>query len=238
MTLSDLLQLFRAQVNDEATPYLWQDEEVLEYIIRGQDEYVRRIGGFNDVTVPAADVGSPATRLADLTLADGDPYSAISPYIIKVRRARLLTAARDVELGNMPDLNTRWIADYGLQSVDDLDDTEEGQVNLGLLDVRENYVRWVYVPDGADTCRLWFKRLPYPRISSPNDSLELPAQYHVDLVEWMKKEAYQKPDEETYDLNKSRAAEAEFYRRAEMARLEYVSKRQKRRAVQYGGIQM
>jgi hypothetical protein len=223
MNLPELIELFRARAHDEAIPYLWQDTEVFHYAVSAQDELVRRMGGIAD-----ASVGTPAAgRINDLALATGNPYTAVSQYILKFRRARLITAAREISFANLSDLNVTWFEDYGITSVDDLDDDRTGDVD---------YVRWFDVPNVADTCRIWFYRLPYPRLDDDNDTLEVGEEHHIHLVDYMLHLAYLKPDEEIYDARKSAIHKASFEEYAEQARREAWRKRWKPRQVQYGGI--
>lgn len=204
MTLQELIEEFRRQVNDEAQPYLWSDEEVLAYAIDAQDVFVRRSGGIADVTV-----ASPSTtRLTDLDLTAGDPYSPISPYILRIRSGRLLTAARDVQFSQESDMDNVVKTDYGMTLGTSFDDTLTGAVSYGILGVRDNYVRWVKVPSDSDTCRLHVFRLPYPRIASQEDPLEVQEQHHRHLLLWMKHLAYSKQDAEARDDEKAEKFEA------------------------------
>lgn len=232
MNLPELIELFRARAHDEAIPYLWQDTEVFHYAVSAQDELVRRMGGIADVSV-----GTPAAgRIDDLALTTGDPYTAHSQYILKFRRGRLIGAERDIAFKNLADLNVTWYEDYGFRSPDDLDDTRTGDVDFGLLGVVENNVRWFYVPAADDTCRIWFYRLPYPRLDDDNDTLEVGEEHHIYLVDHMLYMAYLKPDDEIYDARKAAIHKAAFEEYAERARKEAERKRWKPRRVQYGGI--
>lgn len=195
MELQDLIAEFRRQVSDEAQPYLWSDEEVLQYAIDAQDTFVRRIGGIADVTVPTPST----TRLTDLALTASDPYSAISPYILRIRSGRLLTAARDVAFAQEADMNRVMVRDYGWTVGASFDDADVGDVSHGVLGVRENYVRWYRVPSADDTCRLHVFRLPFPRIAAQEDDLEILEHHHFHLTKWMKHLAYSKQDAEARD---------------------------------------
>lgn len=236
MTLQELIEEFRHQVSDEAPPYLWGDDEVLGYAVDAQDRLVRATGGIADVTVAAADVGSPATRLQDLALTASDPYSTISPYVLRVRSARLLTAARDVTIAQEADMPAVTQQDYGWAQGMHFDDTDTGVVTHGVLGVREDKVRWVRVPDAADTCRMHVFRLPFPRIADQEDSLEVREEHHVSLILWMKHRAYSKQDAEARDDKQAKDNEVAFVRYCETARQEQERRKYRPRVVQYGGI--
>jgi len=236
VTREELLTEFRRQVEDQAEPYLWSDDEALRYLVDAQDTLVRHTGGIADETVAAADVGDPATRLQDLALTAGEPFSAISEYVLRVRNARLLTANRDVSIANLADLQQVTRVDYGVTVGYRLND-EQGDVQYGLTDVRDGQVRWVKVPADADTCRLVVFRLPFPRMTIDNDvELEIAGHHHLHLVKWMKHLAYSKEDAETYDKQLADRSKAAFAEYCEQARVEQDRRRFKPRVVHYGGL--
>lgn len=243
MRIQDLMLHFRGQVKDEAEPFLWTDDEVLRYLIDAQDTFVRLTGGIADQTVAAADAGAGTTaRLTDLVLTEDDPWSAHSPYILRIRSGRLLTARIDVKFINEADLEVTPVSDYGWSRGMSLDDTDIGDVRFGCLGLRDNYVRWFRVPDGDDTCRLSVRRLPYPRLPAAFESisngsatygLEIGEQHHLSLVYWMKHLAYSKEDAETYDKGLADSNEAKFRSYCEQALREVERARFKPRAVQF-----
>ena len=236
MTLQELLGRFRGEVSDEDQPHLWSDAEILAYAIDAQDRMVRATGGIADVTVAAADVGSPVTRLQDLALTASDPYSTISPYVLRIRSARLLTVARDVVIAQEADMPAATQQDYGWAQGMHFDDTDTGVVTHGVLGVREDKVRWVRVPDAADTCRMHVYRLPFPRIAGQGDALEVREEHHVSLILWMKHRAYSKQDAEARDDRQAKDNEVAFVRYCETARQEQERRKYRPRVVQYGGL--
>jgi hypothetical protein len=236
VTLQELIARFRSEVADEAQPHLWSDSELLTYAVDAQDRLVRATGGIADVTVAAADVGNPVTRLQDLALTANDPYSTISPYVLRIRSARLLTAARDVAIAQEADMPAVTQQDYGWAQGMHFDDTDTGVVTHGVLGVREDKVRWVRVPVEADTCRLHVFRLPFPRIDDQGDALEVREEHHESLLLWMKHRAYSKQDAEARDDKQAAESRAVFMQYCETARQEQERRKYRPRVVQYGGI--
>lgn len=232
MDLQELIEHFRTQVQDEDAPYLWTDDELLLYAVDAQDQFVRALGGISDMTVPAADVGSPAARLADLEVAAGDPWALISPYVLRVRSARLVTAKVDIPMISEADMAVVPVRDYGWTRGMALDDSDTGDVRFGVLGLRDNYVRWIRVPVEADTCRLHVYRLPYPRIAAQESALEIGEEHHIHLVKWMKHMAYSKEDAETYDKGLADKNKALFEEYCEKGRKENERRRFKPRTVQ------
>lgn len=239
MTLIELAAEFRRQVADEALPYLWSEDEVFAYIVDAQDQLVRRLGGIADVTIPAADVATPADRIADLVVTADEPYTAHSPYILRIRSARLLTAARDVQMIQESDLPRTVFRDYGWSAGVQLDDADIGVVDYGLLGVRDNYVRWLKVPSDDDTCRMHVYRLPLPRLTGMDDAdpqLEIAEQHHRHLILWMKHLAYSKHDAEARNDKLAAESAAAFEQYADRARREQERVRYRPRNIAYGGL--
>ncbi len=241
MTPIQVIDEFRSQVDDKAQPYLWPSDEALRYLIDAQDRMVRGLGGIADVTVAAGDVGSPATRLPDLVLTSGSPYSAVSQYVVRIRSGRLISAARDVKFANEADMAQARVQDYGWTTGLTFDDAKTGDVRYGVLGVREDYVRWMDVPAANDTCRLHIKRLPYPRLPTvldqlDDEALEVHEEHHLELVSWMKYLAYSKQDAEAYDPKKAETCRAAFVAYVDRARREQERRQFKPRVVQYGGL--
>lgn len=225
---------FRTQVADEDQPYLWSDPEALAFAIDAQDMFTRLTGGIQDITAAATDAAVIAgTAFADLVVSVGVPFTAHSPYWLRLRSARLVTGKLDVDFISQGDMHVVPTRDYGWTRGLTLDDTDVGDVRFAVLGIKERQVRWVRVPNVADTCRVQFMRLPYPRIVKQDDPLEITEEHHLHLVKWMKHLAYSKEDAETYDKNLAATNEASFRAYCEQARQEIERRRYKPRVVQF-----
>lgn len=228
MDIAEVLDEFRHQVDDNAQPELWSDEEAMRYLAFAQDHLVRTMGGIADATTSA---------IVDLTLTASTPYTAHSPYILRIRSGRLIGARRDIVIGNEADVVQIMQRDYGWSQGLSFDDTDTGNVDYGVLGVQENQVRWFKVPDASDTCRLHVQRLPYPRLTDEDGpTLEVSVVHHLKLVDGMKWQAYLKQDAETYDPKKSAACEAAFRSYCDEARKQREKQQYRPRVVQYGGL--
>lgn len=235
MTLQGLLEFWRKQVSDEAAPYLWDDEEALLFAIDAQDVFVREMGGISVNTVAAA------TDLTNLYLHDLDvtanvPTTAFSPYILRIRSAKLLTGKRGLSIISEADIGQMRVDDYGFVAPKYLDDTDIGTVQAAVIGVEDGKLRWWRVPSTSDTCRLHVYRLPYPRIATQESALEIDEQHHIHLVKWMKHLAYSKEDAETYDKKLADSNQAAFMAYCSKARDEKDRQRFKPRVVHYGGL--
>lgn len=238
MNLEELIEAFRTEVSDEAAPYLWSDSEVLRFAVDAQDMFVRKTGGIAESGAAGFAAGTPGGDLCVLTLTTGSPWSAHSPYVLRIRSGRLQTGARDVEFISEGDLNRTMVRDYGWTVGVTLRDDDLGTVTHGILGMQDNYVRWYRVPSADDTCRLHVFRLPYPRITDENGTvqLEIDERHHEHLLKWMKHRAYSKQDAEARDDAKALQYRAEFEAYCEEAGREITRQRYKPRTVQFGGI--
>lgn len=228
METADLVELFRKQVSDEAEPHLWDDDEVFQYLVDAQDTYVRLTGGIRDGSTRA---------LTDVRVVANKAFSDHSPYILRIRSARLLDAERDLKIINEADVGLQRFSDYGLaHSLSALDDEDTGDVRAMILGVTKGKIRWLKVPTESDTCRMHVMRLPYPRIEDEGDCLEIDEQHHIHLLKWMKHLAYSKEDAETYDRDLADKNEVAFKQYCRDAKTEEEGQRFKPRVVHYGGL--
>lgn len=228
MVLQELLAEFRNQVADNAQPQLWSDPEALLYLVDAQDQFVRKTGGIADMSTAA---------ICDIAVVLNTPFSAHSPYILRIMSGRLLTARRDVDFVQETDVKFLREKDYGTQVKFTLDDTEIGVVRYGVLGLEEKKIRWLLVPETSDTCRLRVYRLPYPRITDWDGPavLEIDEMHHYHLIKWMKHLAYSKQDEEARDDKKAADNKLAFEQYCNEARIEVDRRRFRPRQVQYGG---
>lgn len=228
--VQELIDEFRDQVDDVAKPYLFSETAVLRYAIDAQDMFVRLTGGIPDVSTP---------QLTEIPVVAETPLQAHSPYILRIRSAKLLTAKRALRVIREADLAVLSVRDYGLVTPMYLDDTDTGDVVAMVLGVEKNKVRWYKVPAEdatTDTCKMNILRLPYPRIKEESDTLEIDEQHHLHLVMWMKHLAYSKEDAETYDKELAEKNEAAFRAYCKEAKQEEERQRYRPRVVQYGGL--
>jgi hypothetical protein len=234
MTLQGLIDHWRKQVSDTAVPYLWDDDEALLFAIDAQDMFVRKMGGISDETVTAA--SDPTNlKLHDIALVPNVALAVFSPYILRVRSAKLMTQKWSINFISEADVGLQMVQDYGFVTQKYLDDTDTGIVTSAVLGLVDGKVRWWRVPLTADTCRMHIYRLPFPRITTSESSLEIDEQHHLALVRWMNYLAYSKEDAETYDKQLADKNEASFLKYCDDAKAEKDRQRFKPRIVQYGG---
>jgi len=212
MEVASLIKAFRSRVFDEVMPYLWSDEDVIQYLNESQTQYCREVRGIADAsTLAITSVQSPAGK-ADLKL---------DSRILQIRS--VYSTAQQRELRPMAEIDRRRRTQVAVPTEYTLDETD-GYLSLDCTQVAN------------DVLQLSVYRLPLEDVVSTGDELEVPAQHHLNLLAWMEHLAYLKPDVETYDKRKSDDAAMRFAAFSKDAKHELSRKRHVARSIKYGGL--
>lgn len=91
MNTTELLEQFREEMNDVATPYLWSDALVYRYIGDAQKQFCRFTNGLSDSRTPA---------VTQITIQPGVEWYAAHPSILKIRFMTRSDTGRDVNAAN------------------------------------------------------------------------------------------------------------------------------------------
>lgn len=219
MNSSELLSLFRQEMNDNVAPYLWSDEEVFSFEDDAQKMFCRKTDGISDATTPA---------VVSLAVTPGTTWVNLHPAVLKIRGCVRIDTGRPVEVINREDMAPRgWY----------FDGTTTGPVKALVVGEEAHKAR-VY-PKSNETVgiELLTFRLPLTEITTEGDeAFEVDAEHHRHLLLWMKHLAYSKQDAEAYDKTKAAEFEAKFIGYCEQVKEEERRKRHKVRVVMYGGI--
>ncbi len=226
MNTTELKDYFRSQVRDMVKPYLWSDEEVMVYMNDAQNMFCR----LSSFTIP--DATSSVTQVA---VTAGEQYSDIDSSIITVRSATLLSNRRKLDVVSPEDLDRVVRTDYNYYTRL-LDDLTPGPVTAIVIGIEPGLVRWARVPEVDDTVALSVYRRPLLNLDAEGQDLEIPAEHHIHLVQWMRHLALQKTDADTYDPKAADAAGSKFTSYCEQARREWDLYKHKPRTVAYGGL--
>ena len=218
MNSSELLDLYRSEMEDTLEPFLWSDEDIFRYANEAQKKLVRDTGGIPDGTTAAV------TRIAVTTATD---RYALHSSILQIRTASRADTGRPIEVLNFEDMQQRrWYFDGVV-----------GVLRALVIGIERHKLRvWQYPTEAANVDLTVF-RLPLVEITDAGDQeFEIDVEHHQSLLYWMRHLGYLKQDAETYDKNK--AAEFEAYHNAYCAQVkeEERRKRHKTRIVRYGGI--
>lgn len=226
MDSTALHDLYRADVRDDAAPYLWSSPEIYAYIDDAQKMFCRLQGGIADA--------SSADTIVSVTA--GDVFASISPRILKLREARRSSDNRGLEILNFEDLQSTMLRDdYGIMGTGYTFDLTPGSVTALVVGMETNRVRLVRVPDADLTLNLIVYRLPLVTITGSGQALEIDEHHHRHLMLWMKHLGHQKQDAETYDRGRADMFRDEFYAYCDRAKAEREKREHKYRTVKYGG---
>jgi hypothetical protein len=225
MNSGELLVAYRDDIVDVALPYLWSDDEAFRYMDAAYRMFVRLTGGIADFT-------------SDATVVDivaGEAVADISPSILRIMSANKASDEQDLTIINMVDEATTESDDY-FQLLRSIRSTKTGAVRKMIIGAEKNKVRWVSVPEVADTVNMHIYRLPIDHITDDSHTMsDVDEEHHTYLLDWMKHLAYKKQDAETFDKTKSDEAEASFRAYCAFCKAEMERYKHKTRVVEYGG---
>ena len=188
--------------------------------------FVRLTGGVPDST-------SPLTQIPVYT---GEANAEISPLILRIRDAQLVSLGRPLKIINHTDLPLVSLPDYGTIRDVYLNNLS-GEVRYMLIGQQRGLVTWIQVPAEDDTVQLSVYRLPLERIVGPEQEFsDIGEEHHEHLLLWMKARAYGKQDAETFDKGRRDEYKAAFTEYCSMAKAEWERAKSKVRSVAYGGI--
>jgi hypothetical protein len=216
VTPSELLVRFREDVADEAEPYLWSDQWVLDSIADAEDMWCRLTDGISDGTTDEA-------TLIEV-VADTDWYDT-HPSLLLIRSAIREDTGEPIEVLNYEDMATRGIRFNG----------DTGKPRALIWGIEDNKVRIWPVPDETVDVRLTVFRRPL-EVTGEDAQFVIPSQYHLHLVQWVKHLAYLKEDNETFNRTRAKEQGDAFRAFCEEVKAEQRRKRHKTRVVAYGGI--
>ncbi len=212
MNTTELLDLFRQEVSDVETPYLWSDALVYSYIDDAQKQFCRDTNGIAD------------SRSFKLTITPGIEWYAIDPKIIKLRDAVFQTTGQDV-----PIISVEKMAENGMRF-----DGAVGPLKALISGLDDGMLRAYPMPNESTIVELRTFRLSVD--VEAGDDFEIAPKYHTWMLPWVKHRAYGVQDSEVFD----KAASAKFL--AEHKALMLDAKHEQNRirrpvsTVTYGGI--
>jgi hypothetical protein len=225
MNVQGLADLFRSDVADVATPYLWSDPDVLAYAADAYSMFVRLTGGIADYTSEACSVA----------MATGDAEVVLDERILRVLQAFRHSDRYEVKVVNFTDVPVMRDNDYGMLRPYYVDN-KPGPVRYLIIGKERNKGTVAQVPVEDDSLDLVIYRLPLVPVTSLSSTLdEIQDIHHFHLLKWMRALAYQKQDAETFDRAKSTENELAFRNYCTEVKREWERYKYKPRAVAYGG---
>lgn len=184
MKLNNLMGIFRQEADDRVQPYLWSDDELIEYANDAQDEACRRARLLVDSTT---------AEITEIAVTAGNGVVTLDPRVLFVRRARL-TGYRPLIRRNMQDMES----DFWYWQ-----DAARGLPQMFIPDVDTGKIILFPTPLADATLRLTVVRMPLADMNDGNDTPEILPRYHRSLRFWMLYRAYSKQDSQTRDEKKA-----------------------------------
>lgn len=188
MTLAELLQQTRIDLDDTEQDYLWSDAELKRHLNEGYNEAVRRARLIVDASTSAVCSIAVTAGTASYDL-HSSIYRVLEVYgTWDASRPLRKFTTREMELHRRD-----WR-------------TETGEPSGYILDFETGKLRLNTIPDTNGTLSLRVYRLPLEALSADSDVPVIRADLHEKLIHWVRYKAYLKPDSDT--LNKQGSADA------------------------------
>lgn len=218
MLSADIIAVFREEMNDEATPYLWSDTLLYSYLDIAQKDFCRRTEGIEDSATPA---------IAQATILAGEEWVTLDPRILKVRAVTNAATGRPFKVFNAETAPENGVVFNG----------RAGAVEVFVTGLTKHKLR-AWPKAAADTSiELSVFRLPLDTITDAGDQTpEIDEQHHYYLTLGMKALAYGKEDAETFNRSKAEEYDARFRAYCAQARREQGRLRRDVGTVSYGGL--
>jgi hypothetical protein len=213
MTTTELLAIFRQEVVDIATPYLWSDVLVYAYIDDAQKQFCRDTYGIEDAR------SFKLTILGDSSTV----WYAIDPAILKLRDA-VDSTGKPVEFVAMEKMGER-----GMKF-----DGTVGPLKALVTGLQKGYVRCYPIPNVASSVELRTFRLSAD--VGAGDDFEIDPQHVLNLLYWVKYRAYNVHDADARDPKKAGENKALWDAYCAKAKVEQSRVRRPVSTVSYGGI--
>jgi len=191
MDTEETIQAVRDRLDDIVKPYIFSDTVLCRALDNVQREASERALLIHDKTTAS---------VCQVSVVDGTHTYALSPYIIKVMRAKLSAESLPLTQITQRDL------DVNVYNWEELEDTPKWFYQYG------NNIRLVYIPEADDTLNLEVFRRPLTTIEDTSDDLEVLAEYRPGLVHGVCAEVLGDQDSDTYDPQREATEMALFER--------------------------
>ena len=212
MDTTELLTMFRSEVDDAVQPYLVSDDLVYAYIDDAQKIFCRWTEGVED------------GRSFSLTIAPGNEWYDLDPSILKLRKAYDASTGQPIRI-----VNTEKADFYGI-----VFDGRPGPIKALVAGIEKHALRAWPMPSVAATIPLEVFRLP--RTVEAGDDLEIDEQHQQHLLMWVKHRFYGIKDSEVYDKRAAEEMKQGFTDYCAAAKKEQERARRSAGTVNYGGI--
>lgn len=193
MKLEDLIRRFRTEAGDKVEPYLWDDEDVADFLNDGQVQACKRGRLLREDALPA---------MCEVALVPGQHTYVLHPKVYEIIDLRLRPGnggpARPLALKSREWLNAEF------------PDWRDNPRPACMAVQNETTLRVVGAVEAGDKLVLEAYRLPLKDLCQPTDKPEIHEASHVELIQWALYRAFSIPDADTFDGQRAAVAEQRF----------------------------
>lgn len=193
MTLEELIRRFRTLAVDKVQPYLFDDEDVIDWLNDAQRQACIRGRLLREDANPA---------VCEIALTPGQRTYPLHKSVYEIINARIVPgngdrartvflASREWMDGNMPDWRD-----------------EQGQAEFAIQD--DTSIRVVGVITTGDKLVIECYRTPLKVLANDVDKPEIHEAHHEHLIQWALHKAFSVVDADTFDPQRSDRSEAAF----------------------------
>ncbi len=206
MNLQELRAEFRERVDDLAQPYLWADESVNRWLNEAEREATERARLLYD----------ESTIVSRITLRAGVPEYKLNPLIIDIDKAGVLASTG------------RHVLRTPREQVERIPNWQQTAGNPSFFFFTDDTLSVWPVPPADDSLQLRVWRYPREVMERDEDEPEIPARYHMRMVDWACHLAYLKRDADAEDQRRADRHEAAFINSFGIRRDSNVQRKQRR----------
>jgi hypothetical protein len=191
MTGAELVAALRNMLDDENSPYKWQDSAFVRWLNEGEEQACRRGYALLDANTASICAFSVSVSVASYTLHS---------KVLQVRRLTVDSTTVPLVQRTRGELDEE---DLGWVSLTGLPDRFVHEVN--------NELTLVGIPQSITMARMHVARLPLSTFSTGSgEKPEIDAIHHHSLMDWAMKRAYERRDADTQDMKMAQFYESRF----------------------------
>lgn len=187
MKLADLIALFRRESDDRVKPYLFPDDDVIDYLAEAEREAAQR--------------GNLIRDTEEFPIKAGDTTLDIGALIYDIQYSELMLSDGTFAKIVPTDRDTLDADRPGWRRRTDRPSAYIHDDKTLLLDA---------IADQDCSLYLEFYRLPEDPLKDDSDEPEIAAAHHEHLVDWALYRAFGRPDADGYDPTRADKAEGRF----------------------------
>jgi len=193
MNVAGLLVLARQRLDDEVTPGLWSDDELIGFLNEAVKQACIRQRFLFEANHP---------RVCTAPVTAGSAQVRLHSAVLAIRSARLASTSKPLDL-----VTLRWMDRERPEWPHD-----RGTPERIVVDQQNGRMTLHPTPTQDDTLQLavWRTPLEAELMTEAGDEPVVDAFWHADLVDWVEHLAYLRADSETQDLARSNEAAARF----------------------------